>query len=257
MKKRILSLLLAINMCFSLIPMTVFAAPEMAPVQNTASESEMLGGEEDDNVAQTAATKFSGGSGTAESPYRINTLDDLVTLANDVNGGTSYKDTFFKLIVSIDMSGTYSAEQNKSWTPIGTAEHPFEGNFDGNGNEVKFIYINTDNSKYVGLFGYAGENSVIKNLGVSGKITINVTSSNNNAQYGWYVGGIAGYSLGDIHESYNTCDVKGEVYVGGIVGLYPKSYNTLTNCYNTGTVSGDQKIGGIAGMLDMNRTGTV
>ena len=48
-----------------------------------------------------------------------------------------------------------------------------------------------------------------------------------------------------ITSCYNTGDVSGSYYVGGVVG---DNYGTVSNCYNTGTVSGSSDyVGGVVG----------
>ena len=60
------------------------------------------------------------------------------------------------------------------------------------------------------------------------------------------VGGIAGQlsKYGIIEKSINTAQVKGNEYIGGIVGL---SNGCILVCYNQGEISGDKRLGGIAG----------
>jgi uncharacterized repeat protein (TIGR02543 family) len=70
------------------------------------------------------------------------------------------------------------------------------------------------------------------------------------------VGGVVGYNIGTIPNSYNTGDVTGSYrYIGGVVGV--NSGGTITNSYNTGAVTGtgtddpykngDIFVGGVAG----------
>ena len=47
-----------------------------------------------------------------EDPYQIATAEQLAKLANDVNGGTSYDNTYFVLTSDIDLSA-------HRWKPIG------------------------------------------------------------------------------------------------------------------------------------------
>ena len=69
------------------------------------------------------------GSGTEADPYVITTETGLNKLATDVNSGTVYSDTYFKLGASITVT---------DWTPIGQkgSDNKFAGTFDGNGQTV-------------------------------------------------------------------------------------------------------------------------
>ena len=61
-------------------------------------------------LAPTAAwAQFGGGNGSNWNPYIISTTDHLTTLANNVNGGNDYLDTFFRLDADLDYTGkTYT-----------------------------------------------------------------------------------------------------------------------------------------------------
>jgi filamentous hemagglutinin family protein len=59
-----------------------------------------------------------------------------------------------------------------------------------------------------------------------------------------YVGGLAGIARG-VNNSYATGNVTGNSYVGGLVGW---SYRTIVNSYASGNVSGFDSVGGLAGI---------
>ena len=104
------------------------------------------------------ALSFESGSGDDTDPYIIKTPEQLAYLAQQVNAGTTYLDNYFKLSNSINLAGNL-------WTPIGNSSKQFKGKFDGNGNRIYGLKVNSESS-YVGLFGYAGEGSEISNLSV-------------------------------------------------------------------------------------------
>ncbi len=71
---------------------------------------------------------------------------------------------------------------------------------------------------------------------------------------GSYVGGLIGYTLSPVTNSFSEGDVAGtESYIGGLVGY---SYNrtnskAISNCYAKGSISGDSNyVGGVAGYVD-------
>ena len=148
-----------------------------------------------------AASAFSGGSGTEVDPYIIASAADFIQLATDVNGGTSYEGTYFK--VSDDVTEPIVLTADGGFVPIGTVSAMFEGTFDGNG---KTVQLNLDlSTNYVGLFGYCGS-SVIKNVTTTGTVTGKAN-----------VGGIAGYSLGNIINCYNQADVTGTIAMSAVL----------------------------------------
>ena len=186
----------------------------------------------------TIAEKFGGGDGSsAETACEIANGEQLARLAQDVNGGTTYKGKFFKLTANIDLGGN-------EWTPIGVKWNCFEGTFDGNGHTVSNFTITKPDESYLGLFGK--NKGTIMNLGVE-KAEINGYE---------FVGGVCGYNDGvKIQNCYNTGTVKGYNYVGGVCGFNcGTNYATIENCYNTGTVSGTEEIGGVCGYNDYNGT---
>ena len=66
---------------------------------------------------------------------------------------------------------------------------------------------------------------------------------------GIYVGGIAGYAVGNITDCTNNGDITtNTTCVGGIVGeITSDTERNISNLTNTGNISGDSKIGGIVG----------
>ena len=193
------------------------------------------------------ASSFAGGTGTETDPYQIANGGQLAYLAQQVNAGNNYRDTYFKLTADIrlnnetDWSATNTTAPSgwKSWTPIGDLLNQFDGIFDGCGYTIYGLRISGNNSN--GLFGYIDDHGIIKNLGVyAGVIT---TGSN--------LGGIAGENRGEISNCYNTCTIIGSIStIGGIVGY---NYGTVNNCYNTGTVEDKATGGKTGGVVGYNR----
>ena len=169
-------------------------------------------------VVSSAAKLFSGGDGTAASPYKISGEMDLRELANLVNGGNGFAGKFFELTADITVTG--------EWTPIGMGGNRFEGSFNGAGKTISGVTINKPESFGIGLFGDTENTSTIKNLGVIGA----------NIKGGEYVGALVGASKGAITNCYATGSVSGTAtHVGGLVG---GNAGTITSCYSTASVSG-------------------
>ena len=273
MKKKLLSLLLALCLVMALVPMTAFA--EEAP-------------------------SFGGGTGTQEDPWLITSKEDLIALAVFLNSGKAETfDTeaagigncygyYFKQTADIDLTGV-------SWEPIGySGSYYFAGNYDGDGhsitNAVSTGKVDPDGFATAGIFGWVAFGSVV-NLHVKNANFV-ATGQNNYS----YVGGIAGVcygssikncsvvnsSLESKRNNNNNCagsivgystggtfekcaaennQVKTMAYGGGFVGEVDDGYgagnSTFTNCYvancivisETDDVQGTSFAGGFVGEM--------
>lgn len=98
-------------------------------------------------------------------------------------------------------------------TPIGTAEHPFQGTFDGGNRAIsRLLFSNTDAdapspTSYVGLFGHVGQYGTIKNVNVKDTcaVRINVSDSATPVRY---VGSVAGWCEGAIRDCTSAADIQ-------------------------------------------------
>ena len=182
---------------------------------------------------------------STSSLFEIYNPEDLAQFAYMVNDGKDFsgKTVKFAYYSSSDFSAHY-------WTPIGDINHYFRGTFDGIGKTISNLTINASaHYNGCGLFGAVGAGGVVKNLTVSGTVTM---ANANNASN---VGGIAGrLYCGTIQNCTNKCNVTAGRQVGGIVGLQA---GTITGCTNNGTITatsayetGDAcAVGGIAGVM--------
>lgn len=234
-----------------------------------------------------AAGEFSGGSGTASDPYIIGSAADFKTLADKVNAGEeSFASAYYKIPTEsynyTDKGTDYTGVRNISidlsgydpWTPIGTEEHPFKGNFNGscnenkgNGSYGKIYNYKLQNDKHeitaqnrrveaLGLFGYT-DGATIENVIVStpvvgdddNVISINTynTYSGENTSY-HCVGGIIGFAKDSTVKyctSYGAWAVRAamgnnggatpEFYAGGIVG--GESGSEIFRCVNNSVIN--------------------
>ena len=182
---------------------------------------------------------FEQGSGTADDPYIISSVDDLKLFRETVNGtGLTYEGQYLKIAdgAEFDLSG-------EQWTSIGTSSKKFMGAFDGNGAMIKGL---TDGGKFgtYGLFGYIS-GATIKNMKF-----VDVKLEYNGSNRGAVAGCL--YGTNTIENIEVSGSVAGNDYVGGIAGrpyLNASNPGTLTikNCVNNATISGKAKVGGIAG----------
>ena len=247
MKKKLLSLLLALCLVMALVPVSAFAAE--APL-------------------------FGGGTGTQEDPWLITSQEDLISLEEFLNSGNAEKfDTeaagigncygyYFKQTADIDLTGV-------SWEPIGySGSYYFAGNYDGDGhsitNAVSTGKVDPDGFATAGIFGWVAFGSVenlhvnnanfvatgqnnysyvggiaalcyassIKNCSVVNSSLESRRNNNNNC-----AGSIVGYSYNGIFEkcAAENNRVTSMAYAGGFVGEQADEKNvgksTFTNCY--------------------------
>ena len=135
-----------------------------------------------------------------------------------------------------DGDGDGYTPQGKGWQPIGTEEYPFTGTFDGQGHEIRDLFINRPDERNNGLFGKTYEGGVIEDIGV-----VNVTVIGDE-----HVGGLVAWNQGTtVSNCYSTGDVSGDDDVGGLVGWNYDS--TVSNSYSTCSVTGNTDVGGLVG----------
>ncbi len=204
------------------------------------------------------------GSGSESDPYLIEKASHLAYLAKEVNEGKTFLRTYFRLENNLDLSGNENADFRLDWTPIGSDRTTiyFNGIFDGNGKTISNLYSGYEVSRaFPGVFGTAGNESIIKNLGITGDSRVKFN--------GGSAGSVAGYSEGSIINCYNTgciIDIEnnnaGYGNAGGIVG----SGKIIENCYNTCDVkingscmqsTANVYVGGIAGYAENIKVVTI
>lgn len=115
----------------------------------------------------SVAASFSGGSGTADDPWKISNGSELAYLASVVNSnGSATYNKYYILTADIDLGG-------QEWIGIGNKHDPakaFKGNFDGNGKVITGFEIKEERDYTPGLFGLLDGGAVVKNLTVHGCI---------------------------------------------------------------------------------------
>ncbi len=249
MKKRALSLLMALVMVISLLPATARAA---------------------DSTLK--------GKGTFDEPYQIYSADDLKAFRDRVNGGEN--PACAKLMADFSLAG-------EEWTPItsligyldgdghtisdltlkggSNANTGLIGELNGsivnlNVKNVAITDVGKNNNVGV-LAGYIadGSTSKIDNCCVSGTIT---STMSDTAYIGGLVGNFGGTSASSLTLKNCVSDVnlncKSTNYVGGLVGITQWSCNvTVTNCAILGNVTSEGYNGYAGGLFGSYYTGTL
>jgi hypothetical protein len=225
MKKKLLSLLLALCLVMALVPMTAFAADTMDTWDGTADTSWY-----DENKTE----------------FHLQTAEQLAGMAKLVNDNTAnFKDKTVYLDNDLDLGG-------HEWISIGnganTAWGSFQGIFDGQSHVVYNLYSheglkseNKDNNNNLyrnGLFG-AIYNATVQNLGIENADI--VIPMNDTSTYGK---GILVDWMTDstIKNCYTTGSITGgsyiEKFIGGIAGFL-NGNNSISQCYSTAAITGN------------------
>lgn len=136
----------------------------------------------------------------------------------------------------LNENGDLTSTNFTPWTPIGTHNSQFTGEFNGQNHTISGLYFNDSRKNYVGLFGCVGNGGTVKNV----TLADSYVSGNRS------VGGICGWNDGGtVQNCTSGCTVKGTGNsVGGICG---SNEGRVLNCHNTGKVTGADNIGGVCG----------
>ena len=248
MKKRLLSMLLAIVMVVGLMP--GFAI--------TASAAEMILKE----PKLTTDKHDINGDGINDAVYEITDVSELYWFANLVNtkakdGGNNTANAILMNNITVNenviVAGALTSDTSSLnvWTAMGKTVFSsgwFGGCFDGNGKTISGLYVNETNN-YRGFIGCLGEGASIKNLTITNSYFASTSSS-----LGAFVGtmGLESAAENPVIENCKLIDsvVSGTSYVGGIVGGGDYG-EIISNChvYNCTITGTGDNVGGIAGSV--------
>jgi hypothetical protein len=177
-------------------------------------------------IVPTPDTGWLAGQGTADSPYRIDTAAQLITLSK----APVLWDKHFLLGADIDLDPALPGRQIFVQPVI----PDFAGVFDGGGRVISNLRIEGEQDRDLGLFGGLRSDGEIRNIGV-----VDAQISGGSS-----VGGLTGFNRGSIVSSYSTGTVNGTHYVGGLVG---QNFGSVIASYSTSTASGSRYVGGLVG----------
>ena len=226
--------------------------------------------------------------GIINSDVQIMYIEDLIDLSKNVANGNTYEGKVVSLVRTLDFKnpnsyrnaddtttyGDYNGDgmiqtikdelintYMNGFKPIGeTTDKAFSGVFNGNGFEIKNLYIKTSyaalftnvvdgeilnlkltnanitNSGCGAGFAYYATNSKINNCGIDG-----IVKSSSNATTAGFV-----YTANncEIKDCYNNADIRGVC----TAGISSYAYDSIIeNCYNTGEINGRGCSGGVVG----------
>ena len=160
---------------------------------------------------------------------------DLDAVRDNLGGNHILMNDLDSTTLGYDELASPTANGGKGWQPIGSYDTEFTGTLDGQGYEIRDLFIHrpgVPGEEVVGLFGWVGEGGRIKDIGV---VSVNVTGSE-------WVGGLVGWNDGSVSNSYSTGSVAGTYGVGGLLGT---NRGPVSDSYFIGNVTGDQIVGGL------------
>jgi hypothetical protein len=175
-------------------------------------------------------------------PIEIQTWYDLNATRDNRGGSYLLMNDLDSTTPGYEELASPTANGGKGWQPIGAFIHQqadhgilgFEGIFNGQGYEIRDLFINRPDEVAVGLFLGVGQKGVIKDIGV-----VNATVTGDA-----FVGTLVGWNRGTVCNSYFTGNMTGDYFVGGLVGL---NEGVVSNSDSTGSVTGNYNVGGLVG----------
>ena len=198
MKKKLLSLLLALCLVMALVPMSAFAE-----------------GTSVDNWDGTADTSWYTDHKT-DTEYHFTTAEQLAGLAqlvNDKTASVSFEGKTIYLDNDLDLSGI-------QWTPIGNGDNfvrHFAGTFDGQHHKIMNLYHHYTGDELVrnGLFGVVSDGGTLKNLLV---IDADIASNDGSLLAGILADWVNGGTVENCYTSGKIENNVGSKFVGGLIG---------------------------------------
>ena len=147
---------------------------------------------------------------------KITSLEQFLDMSKKCSSEAYTSGKTWVLDCDLDLSGT-------DFEPMGI----FAGTFDGNGHLISGLSVTQPGSNQ-GLFRFVGEQAVIRNLAVEGRVAPSGSADN--------VGGIAGSNRGLIENCSFTGQAEGNLKTGGIAG-FNESTGTIRGCTNSAEVN--------------------
>lgn len=232
MKKRVISLLLALVLALGLLPTTAWAA----------------------------------GTDAVDVPIEISSEEELKDFRTRVNNGE--KSLCAKLTADITLTDEWEPISNVAF-PADAFAGTFDGNghtisgLSGSNGLFGFVNgatirnlkvegtISSTSANVGGIVGKTQTGTKIENCAFTGSVLS--TSTGKTAGVGGIVGKVNTGSL-TITNCYNTANVTSSKNAGGILGYSGAAGTKIEICFNTGTISGTYASGGIVGSMTSSKS---
>ena len=162
-----------------------------------------------------------------ESAVPIGTFEQLNAVRRNLSGN-------YKLVSDIHCPAGHN------WEPIGTAEKPFLGIFNGQGHTVYDLRAEWPERDYVGMFGIVGKDE--KYAGVVGNLKLERVNVRGRLNVGKLLGFNKGAFIYDVFSEGIVCGIS---CIGGNSGV--NFEGIIKGCADKGNVDGGSCIGGLVG----------
>jgi hypothetical protein len=216
-------------------------------------------------VALTATTVA-----CAPGPIEIRDWYDLDAIRNDLGGSYILMHDLDSATAGYVELASETANEGRGWEPIGTYDDGFTGSFDGQGYEIRDLFINRPDQDFVGLLAHISWMRRIDDVGVVenvGMVDADVTGASKTGALAGHnggivsnsycsgsvsgyerIGGLIGWNQASLSNSYSSCSVDGSTRVGGLTGDNWYYRGVISDSYSTGRVTGSSKVGGLVGI---------
>ena len=202
-------------------------------------------------IATGKASDFNG-SGTSDDPYKIENIEDLLKLSENVNSGITYSNQYFELTNKLDFQSDESYKNPK-------AKYD-DVNKDGKVEDIKTELITANGFLPIGIINLkvtatisvdenientkvligtisAKNSGIIQTCKTEGTITASINAESSNIE----VAGICAENSGKIIDTANSIAIISNQLKAGIVALNYVENNTensgeITNCTNEGKI---------------------
>ena len=189
------------------------------------------------NFYNITLNKDKGYTDDGQGNYTVTSAEGLKNIAKLVNEE-------WKLGINITLTADIDLK-GIDWTPIGKDDNKaYTGTFDGGGHTITGLAV-TGSDQYAGLFGRIGSGGKVMNVKLE---SVQIESDNEMSA----VGGVVGYSYGNIENCSVSGSVSSNSTAGGVVGA--QLSGSITGCNTSATVKGVTYAGGIAGSTNSGAT---
>ncbi len=177
---------------------------------------------------------FDGGEGTVDDPFEISTALQLISIGSN----PSLLAKHYILTDDIDLSGHLFTDA------VIAFDERFFGSFNGDGQTIRNLRIQTSENAPLGLFGFIEEGASVSNL-ILEDVFIEGTSG---------IGALCGLNWGTISNCHVTGEMIGTSTVGGICGRND-NWGVISHCSATVQLTVSTRWGG--GICGQNAPGTI
>ena len=188
------------------------------------------------------------GSGTEGDPYLIPSEEIWNLLADRVRDGNSYSGKYFRQTGDFTITRMMGTAINADGGNKEEEFKTFNGTYDGYGHTIT-ANLNVTGERYAGPFHCIADGATIKNLIITGSVTV---SGGSKVEARRHPAGLVGTTRSGscvIENCLVSANVSGADYMGGLLGHSWHANITISGCVYSGTLTanGTNYTGGLIG----------